>query len=109
MTLTVCPECNGVTGAHSITCPTLVQSSAPAPITGPAVPCPACGATGYHKAAFPLAMTSRPDPETPSRKPAREVMALVLQVDRDLGHVAKPRDLANQIIAELLRERWEIR
>ncbi len=106
-----CPECGGVTGAHAITCPTLVQSSALPVTSAPPVPktCPSCGATGYHKAACPLAMASRPDPESSvKRRDYKAVMAKVLQVDRDLGHPARPRDLVDQIIAELMRERWTI-
>lgn len=107
-----CPECNGVTGAHSITCPTIVQSQAvpPASVQQQQAPktCASCGATGYHKAACPTALVARPEMRA-ERPDFRRIIAKVLQVDRDTGHTASPSNLTDQIVAELLREGWEIR
>jgi hypothetical protein len=104
--IAVCPECGGVTGAHAISCPTIVQATAvPAGRPMPATTCTSCGATGYHRSGCPAALQSRPEHrrERPSFK---AVIQKVIQVDVDTGRTAGPANLTDQIVAELLREGW---
>lgn len=104
-----CPQCGGAIGAHSITCPTLMQSTAlPVGEAPSTTPCPSCGARGYHKAICPLALQSRPDTAASGRRPAADVIAKVLAVHEDIGHTIRPKDEANEIMAELVRSGWRL-
>ena len=107
---TQCPHCKGAPGAHSITCPTLMSSSGLplAPVVGTTGACPACGGSGYHKGACPMAMVSRPDPDGSPHPSAHAVIAKVLKVHRDIGHTSAPDAIAAEIIAELIRHDYTI-